>query len=440
MMAWIEKWILPTATKIGNQRHLLSIRDAFVGMLAVTMVGSFGVLLNNIGTVKGFLWWGEFLTTDVGQVLSTMFSQLWFASLAVMTIYVIIGTAYKLARTYDDDGFEVMFVALASYLVLIPQIQEVMAPTSEEIFELGGNISITYLNGTALFAGIIIALVATEIFIRLTKKKSLVITMPDGVPPAVSRAFAKLFPGMITVSIFAAFGVIIYTIFGVDFIHGINELLVKPFTNAADTFLFVVMADFFVHFFWLFGLHGSNLLAGIITPLQNTLLAENIELYAAGVTDFSQYNVYAASFAQFTHMGGAGVTIGILIAYVVRGKRKEMVALGMPPALFNINEPVIFGLPIVLNPVYAIPFIVVPMLLAGISYIAINIGIVHPVVAMVPWVTPPIIGGWLATGGHISGAILSAVNLVIATAIYFPFVIMQERIDARAMEETKKKL
>ena len=137
-------------------------------------------------------------------------------------------------------------------------------------------------------------------------------------------------------------------------------------------------------------------------------------------------------------MGGSGTTIGLLIAmFLVNRKRhKQMIALGTPPGLFNINEPIIFGLPIVLNPVWLIPFICTPIVLTIISYLAVQSHIVFPVVSTIPWVTPPVIGGYLATGGHWSGAVLALVNVVISIVIYLPFVVVAERMEARKSTET----
>lgn len=131
--------------------------------------------------------------------------------------------------------------------------------------------------------------------------------------------------------------------------------------------------------------------------------------------------------------------MGLIVAIIIAGKRRrDMVALGGLPACFNINEPIIFGMPLVLNPIYAIPFILTPVLLTIISYLSISCGLVSPViVATIPWTTPPIIGGFLATGS-ISGAVLAAVNLVVSVVIYLPFVIAAERIDAKREKEATK--
>jgi PTS system cellobiose-specific IIC component len=165
---------------------------------------------------------------------------------------------------------------------------------------------------------------------------------------------------------------------------------------------------------------------------------DNINMYAQGVGDLSKYHVLAGSFLDaFVYLGGSGATLGLLIAMFIAGRKryKQLLALGTPPGVFQINEPILFGLPIVLNPIWFIPFILSPIIMTIVSYASISLGWVHPVVADIPWVTPAIVGGLLATGGHVSGAILAAINLAISVAIYLPFVIATGRIEARKQQD-----
>jgi PTS system cellobiose-specific IIC component len=443
MMRFAEKYIMPAAAKFGNQRHLLAIRDALIGMIAITMIGAFAVLINNLGgAIHGY---DKMMETVFGANWKTLGSDIWWGTFAFMTVFAVVGIAHRLARSYGDEGFEAMLVALACYFVLVPQsLAAVSVTLNGGKTATGGTwgfISWNSLNSTALFTGIIVAIIATEIFVRLARVKQLVIKLPDGVPPAVSKAFAKLLPGMLTIFIVALVGLLfrLYISDGVFFNEWLNSVLVKPLTDAADSLGFAVAIAFFVHFFWALGLHGPNILGGITTPLLTTLGNHNIDLYAKGVTDLDKYSVLAGPFLDaFVYMGGSGTTIGLLIAmFLVNRKRhKQMIALGTPPGLFNINEPIIFGLPIVLNPVWLIPFICTPIVLTIISYLAVQSHIVFPVVSTIPWVTPPVIGGYLATGGHWSGAVLSLVNVVISIVIYLPFVVVAERMEVRKSTET----
>ncbi|MFS0783278.1 PTS sugar transporter subunit IIC [Bacillus sp. 1P06AnD] len=440
MMNFMEKYILPGATKLGNQRHLLAIRDALIGMLAITMVGAFAVLINNLGeAIKPY---NKMMLAIFGDNYRQLGGDIWFGTLAFMTIFAVVGIGYKLARSYNDDGFEAMLVALSCFFVVSPSVANItltiqgkaVTGTSGDFF------AISYVNSTALFTGIIVSLLATELFVRLSRVKYLVIKLPDGVPPAVSRSFAKLFPGMITIFAFGLVSLLFRMVTNGEYFHDwINRILVSPLTNSADSLPFALALALLIHLFWMLGLHGPNILGGITTPLFTKLGNENIDMYAAKVTDMDKYHVMAGPFFDaFVFLGGSGATLGLLISlWIASKKRKQMVALGMPPGIFQINEPVLFGMPIVLNPIWAIPFILTPLVLTAISFIAVSTHIVYPVVTTIPWVTPAVFGGFLATGGHVSGAVLAAVNLIISIVIYFPFVMIQERMDQKKLNEAK---
>lgn len=435
MMNFIERKIMPAAAKIGNQRHLLAIRDALIGMLAITMIGSFAVLINNLGgAIPGY---DKLMISLFGKTYKTLGGDIWWGTFAFMTVFLVVGIAYKLAKSYGDDGFEAMLVALASYFVLVPQTAKIEGVKDG----VWGLLGVSYTNSTALFTGIVVSIIATEIFVRLAKVKYLVIRLPEGVPPAVSRSFARLFPGMITIFLIGLIGLLFRHATGGEYFNDwLNNVLVTPLTGAADSLGFAVLITTIIQFFWALGLHGSNIVAGITGPLLTNLGNANIDLFAKGVTDLDQYHILAGPFLDvYVNLGGSGATIGLLIGLLIASKkRKQMVALGMPPALFQINEPVIFGMPIVLNPIWIIPFVITPAIMTVTAYLATAWGWVYPVVANVPWVTPPIIGGYLATGGHISGAIMAAVNFAICIVAYFPFVMIQERMDQKKLNEVLK--
>jgi PTS system cellobiose-specific IIC component len=440
MMNFIDKFIMPFAAKLGSNRHLLAIRDALVGMIAITMIGSLAVLLNNLGSVPGFgKYYGNFMVSIFGKTWNTLGGDIWWGTLAFMTVFAVFGISHKLAKSYGDDGFEAMLVAAACFFLLVPQVANVtITPEGGKAVTGGawGFIGWNYFNATALFTGIIVSIVATEIFVRLAKIKFLIIKLPDGVPPAVARSFAKLLPGMATIFIMGLLGLILRKFIsdGVYLNDWINKELVSPLTGAVDSMPFAILIVFLVHGFWILGLHGPNILGGITAPLMTKLGQENVNMYSQGVHDLSKYHVLAGSFLDaFVYLGGSGATLGLLIAMIIAGRKrnKQLIALGTPPGIFQINEPILFGLPIVLNPIWFIPFIIGPIIMTIVSYVAVSIGWVHPIVADIPWVTPAIIGGLLATGGHISGAILAAVNLCISIIIYFPFVIAQGRMEAR---------
>ena len=440
MMNFIERFIMPVAVKVGNNRHLLAIRDALIGMIAITIIGSFAVLFNNLGQI--IKPYGRMMESLFGPAWTTLGGDIWFGTFAFMTIFAVFGISYKLARSYGDEGFEAMLVSAACFFLLLPQTGMVtLAVDGNEVTGgAWGFVSVNYFNATALFTGIAVALIATEVFIRLSRIKFLVIKMPDGVPPAVGQSFAKLIPGMFTILFFAIFCLIFRKLSDGQILNDwLSSVIVAPLQGAVDSLPFAILLVFLVHILWMVGLHGPNILGGITTPLFESSGIKNIDLCAQGVTDLGQYGVLAGSFLDaFVYLGGSGATMGLIIAMIVVGRKryKQMLALGGAPGVFQINEPLLFGLPIVLNPIWLVPFVLGPVITTVISYIAVSTGLVFPVVAKIPWVTPPIIGGFLATGGHVSGAVLSAINLAISTAIYLPFVYAQVKIDSKKDDKT----
>jgi len=295
-----------------------------------------------------------------------------------------------------------------------------------------GNIHWGYTNAMGMFIAIIVALLSTELFVRLSRASFLVIKMPDGVPPAVSRSFAALLPGMITLAV-ASLAMMAFSAAGTNIFAVIVKYVSTPLTNVADSLGSALLIVFMTHFLWFFGLHGSNIIGGVVEPVLLPLLTKNMELVDSGISQYSdQLHIVTKPFLDaFVYLGGAGTTLALLIAILAVSKKKqlrEIGKLGAGPGLFNINEPVIFGLPLVLNPVFFVPFLLTPLVLTVISYTAISLGIVPHTIALIPWTTPPIIGGFLATGSW-QGAVLAAINLAVAIGIYLPFVYLADRAD-----------
>lgn len=432
-MAFMDKYITPYAAKMGAQRHLVAVRDAFVAMIPLTIIGSLATLINNapIKALNNFLAENTF-----GQQIKTLNGDIWFGTLAIMALLLVIGVSYNLAKSYEENGLQASMIATAIFILLVPQVASI-AVEGQASIEGWGFVGVAYLGTGALFTAIIIGLLSTEVFIRLGKVKQLVVKMPEGVPPAVSRSFAKLIPGMLTVVIFAIAGLLIRTLTDGQFLTDlINKYLGIPLSNITDTLPSGILIALLIHGLWFVGLHGANIALPFTGTMLTNLGAQNAEMIQNGA-QLDQLHVLAGPFFDaFVYMGGSGVIISLLIAIAIAGKRrKDMLALGLAPSIFNISEPVIFGLPIVLNPIFGIPFIIAPIITTIISYVSISIGLVHPIIiANMPWTTPPILGGFMATG-HWSGAALCVVNIAVSILIYLPFVIMAEKMDAKKMEE-----
>lgn len=421
-ISFMEEHFVPVAGRIGAQRHLVAIRDGFVTLMPLIIAGSLATLINALPIPA----YQNFMTNMFGESWKNFGGNIWSGSFAIMSFLVVFTIAYNLAKSYESDGLTAGVVAFAALL-------SITKPTAD-----GSGIPYSAAGGVGLFLAIIVALISTEIFVRLRRTKSLIIKMPDNVPPAVSKSFASLLPVMITIAIFSVIK-ILFAVIGVDDIHKlIYDALQAPLEAVANTLWSAILIALLNHLFWFFGLHGSNILEPVMQAVYLPALEKNM---AAAVAGTAIPNIVTKPFFDaFVYMGGSGTTICLIIAIYIASKRKHhrnMANLSLGPGLFNINESMIYGMPIVLNPAFIIPFILTPVLLTIISYIAIATGLVPHTIAMVPWTTPPLVSGWIATGS-IRGSILQIVNLVIGVIIYIPFIVLAERIDDRKSETIVK--
>lgn len=421
------------AGKIGAQRHLVAVRDAFVAMIPITMVGAIGTLINNLPIDA----YKNFMASVFGENWTIFGGNVWWTAICMMSLFLAIGVAYFLAKSYDENGLQAGLIALSIFFILSPQSFSFVPEGATEAVTGWGALPKAYTGTDALFTAIIVGLLSTELFVRLSRIKQMTIKMPDGVPPEVARSFAKLIPGVLTITIFTFVAIFINKIFDGKYLTDLlNTYLGTPLSNVADSLGGAMLIAFFVHFLWIFGLHGANIALPFTETMLMKLGGENAALIEQGATE--GFNVMAGAFFDaFVYLGGSGMLLGLVIALIIAGRRrKEMIALGGPPALFNISEPLIFGLPIVMNPIFMVPFVLAPVICTAVAYLAIDFGMVAPVIMpKIPWVTPPIFGGLMATGS-LSGGILAAVNLIISVVIYLPFVVMSEKMEAKKAEKS----
>jgi len=421
LINFLEVKFVPVAAKIGAQRHLVAIRDGFVALMALLIIGSMAVLINSLPIPA----YQDFMTGVFGDTWKSFGGNLWMGSFAIMSLLVVFSIANSLAKSYDSDPLAAGIVSFASLMT---------------VTSFGAEAPYQWTGALGLFVSILVALLATEIFTRLLGNDKLVFKMPEGVPPAVAKSFAALLPAIITLSIFSAFKMITVAI-GIENIHAfVYNTIQAPLSTVANTLPSAIFIAFVNHLLWFFGLHGSNILEPIMQSVYLPALEANALALEAGKV--LPHIVTKPFFDAFVYMGGSGTTIALIIGIFIASKRKHhrsLANMSFAPGLFNINEPMMFGFPIVLNPVLIIPFILTPVTLTIFSYLMTAAGVVPKTVALIPWTTPPIIGGWLATGGHPMGAILPIINIAIAVVMYMPFIIMLERIEDKSTGKTADK-
>lgn len=419
---FLEKYFVPVAGKIGSQRHLVAIRDGFVAIMPLIILGSFATLINNLP----FESYQNFMANVFGEGWTDLGGNIWKGSFAILSLLVAIGISYNLAKSYQVDGLSAALVSFGALVIMSPV-------TATE-----GGIDFAWTGAQGLFVSLIVAILSTEIF-RLLIQKNFTIKMPNGVPTAVARSFAALLPATV---VFIVFGMafLLFSHAGTSLHTIIFESIQKPLQGLSNTLPSAIIFSLLIHLLWFFGLHGTNILGPIMETIYLPSIENNIELFKDGASAFSdQLAVITKPFFDvYVHLGGAGATLALIVAIFLVAKSAQYRSIAnvtAPAGLFNINEPVLFGVPIVLNPVLVIPFVLIPIVLTCTSYFAITLGFVPKTVALVPWSMPPIISGYLVSGGAWQGVMLQVVNFLIAVALYIPFVKVQ---DNQALQSQKE--
>lgn len=405
--------LTPIAAKLGNNRYLTVLRDAFMLAFPLTMFGSIVVVFNNL----------PFFPDELKGTLGTLLGNGQNATMSIMTIFVAFGIGYYLTKSYDEDGVFGGVVALASFLILTP-----FNFLSAEGVEVAGALTSDRLGAKGMFIGMLAAFLATEIYVRITKK-GIKITMPEGVPDAVSRSFSSLIPAISTLTVFLLINAAVVGLFNTNLHDVIYTFIQQPLTGLGSSLPATLLALFLTQILWFFGLHGQVIINSVLDPIWQTLSLENLAAYEAGQ---ELPHIITKSFMDtFTvSLGGTGMTlmVVILMAFVMKSKQsKEIGKLGLGPGIFNVNEPVIFGLPIVLNASMVIPWVLTPLVVTVFNYFMMASGIFPATTGVVvPWTMPLFFSGMMATNS-IMGGILQLIDVVIVAAIWFPFLKVQDK-------------
>ncbi|MBD5824389.1 PTS sugar transporter subunit IIC [Lactococcus petauri] len=423
-LKWIETRLMPPMTKIGMQRHMVAIRNGVISTLSLILIGSFIMVFANFPIPAVAEWLAPHTANLTIPFRITM---------GLMAIYASFAMGDSLAKSYDLDGVTGGVLSLAAFLTLtIPlNVDTVLTEAGEAA--IGWVLPMQYLGGAGMFSAILTMIFAVEIY-RFFIKRDITIKMPDGVPPAVGRSFGALLPG--------GFIIIFLWIVRVMLNFDINAFIMSIFNPIADlmgnNMFGALLPMIFIHLLWAAGVHGMNIIGSIVRPMWLMMLDANMAAMADGTPLTQLPYVAPEQFYQwFVTMGGAGVTLVLVfLLFTCRAKYlRDMAKLTFVPGLFNINEPLIFGMPLMMNPVFTIPFVLNPIILTIVSYSAVRLGLVNGFVANVPWTLPAPIGAYMATGNDWRAIILVLVNLFIAGLIYYPFVKMY---DKQMLEEEKK--
>jgi PTS system cellobiose-specific IIC component len=432
----LEEKLMPVASKISSNAHLMSIRDGFALAMPLLIIGSMFMLISNFPIQS---WIDLLRRVEVnGNTIASYFSAATDASFTIMSIFVVIGIGHAYGERLKVNPLFSGVVSLTAWFILMPFSFDFTPEGSKEVFKVSG-LSLDWLGSKGVFIGILTAFLAVRIY-KIIIDKGLVIKMPAGVPPTVGQSFASLFPATFVMTAF----VLIRFIFSLTkwgnaftFVYSILQL---PLQHVGGSLPAMILVYLFAHVLWFLGIHGTNITDSVFLPILYALSAENLAKVSAGQLPENIINVqFQNLFATF---GGAGSTLSLLIvaAIFAKSKRlKDLSRLSILPAVFGINEPVIYGLPIVLNPLLFIPFILVPTLNIVITYVTMSIGLVPiPNGIIMPWTTPPVVSGFLSSSWQ--GAVLQVVLILLGCLIYYPFVAAVDKnnlIQEKSLNETE---
>lgn len=419
------------AAKLGNQVHLRSLRDAFAVLMPLFILAGVAVLINNVV----FPWFFEGSTLESAQIWGTVIIN-GTLNIAGLLIAPMIGYNLSVNKGFMNPIASAA-VGIASLVIMMPVNLFVTPVGSEEQVLTSGAMTFGNLGTTGMFAGIIIGLVATELFIKLSGIKRLQINLGENVPPQVGKSFSTMIPVILVLSLLGIVALILHVLFDTDLITLISVAIQEPLRAINTSLLGTILIYSTGNFLFTLGIHQSVINGTLLDPLLLTNMNENTLAFAEGKD--IPYIITSAFVPTFGMIGGTGSTLCLLIAIFIFSKQKSAKDLGklaIAPGVFNINEPVIFGYPIVFNLPMMIPFVLQPAIGILIGYFATSVGLMNRTVANIPWTTPPLLSAFLATAGDWRAVIVQLIIIVIGVALYLPFMKISERAAQIASEKS----
>ena len=431
LFEFLEKYLMGPMGKVSTWRPVRAIVAAGMASIPFTIVGSAFLVLSVIPQAFNLqfivdLWANSF------DKIQALYLLAYKCTMGILSLYFAIVIGYEYTKIYvEEEGLNLNplnggLLAVFAYFLTIPEltyskgmISAVTGKTTIGGWTVGGD-SLTRLSTSGMFTAILMSILAVQLY-RLCVQKNWVIKMPEAVPEGVARSFTALIPGFVI-----AFAVLfingIFILFGTD----IYKVIAIPFafvSHITNTWLGIVVIYLLVHALWIVGIHGANIVMGLVSPILLANMAQNVD---------GKFIAYAGEFTNsYVTIGGSGATLLLCFYIAFRAKSDQLRMLGkaaMGPAIFNINEPLIFGLPIVYNPMLTIPFILAPIVSASIGYWSVQLGLAGKAIAQTPWPTPIGIGigAYVGSGGNIGAFVVALVCALSAFVIWYPFIKMYD--------------
>ena len=408
IMKFCEEKLMPIAGKLSSNKYLSAIQSGLLVTMPFLIFGSLCMVIVAFPI-------NEYVLSEATIIsLNNFFSHAYTICMNMTALIVAFSIAYNICLKEEIEPLYGGFLGLFSFVMLIPLTEE-------------GAISFDSLGGQGLFLAMICSIISAILYAKFIKK-GWTIKLPSTVPPAISKSFLSLLPIVIILMIFVVIrNLFVLTSYGTA-MNFIYTVLQAPLMKLGSTPGSVLFAAFFCELCWFFGLHGGLIVMSVYQPILMALAAENDALIAAGMqaTNIVNYNFYSVFFAS---LGGDAAFVMAAVALIWcthRKDLKEIGKLGFASSIFNITEPIVYGMPVVLNPYMFIPLCIGPVLELGLAYILSAIGFCPYAGNYVPWTMPPIISGWIATGSW-KGAVTQLLELCIAFVLWYFAIKMYEK-------------
>lgn len=402
---WLNRYLVPALTTLSENTYLSAIRAGMVAVVPLTIIGSLFMVAAYLPVGGWDKWVAPWL--DLLQIPVT-------ATFGLLSVFVCFAIGYELARLLGQEP--AVSAAMAALVFLLIQIQ----PGEQKLI-------MENLGSKGLFTAILIALVVVRMQ-KFFADRNWVIRLPASVPRVVQDSFLSLVPMATLVLAFWAvrFGV------GLDINRGVQQAL-SPLVFALNTLPGILAYALCVTLLWSVGINGDNAMDALVAPVFLQYLAANVEAMTAGQP--LPYVTAYGFFTVFVNVGGTGATLGL--ALVLLNSRepgyRQVSRLSLPTQVFQINEPIFFGIPIVLNPVFMVPYVLNALCLTAATYLLMDWGLIRKPFVNVPWTTPPVLGHYLVTGGDWRAAVWGVLSIGLAMLVYYPFARLAERQRLQAM-------
>lgn len=431
MIKRIEK-MKPLFEKISNNSYLRAIRDGFISLIPVILFSSFFLLVAYVPNAFGFHW---------GEEIETILMKAYNGSMGILGILMSVTVTKSLTENFNSklhkmtqiNSTSTMIAAFIGFIIV-------------GVDPLDGGFASDYMGTKGLMTAFIVGFVVPNIY-RFCVKRNLTVKMPEEVPGNISQTFKDLIPITLSTIFFWGFDLGFRYFIG----RGFSEMLIElfqPIFSAADGYVGLAIIFGAMAFFWFVGIHGPSIVEPAVAAIYISNVEMNFQLYQNGehapriLSQGLQYFVAT--------LGGTGATLVITLMFAFLAKSKQLKTMGRAsaiPVLFGVNEPMLFGAPIVLNPIFFVPFLLAPIANVWIFKFFVEVLAMDGFIYNLPWTTPGPVGLILGTGFAGLSVILMIILIIVDFAIYFPFfkaydnelLVSEKEMSSEGLAENKTK-